>query len=100
MDSAPFFFYFNSSVNTLRSIQQRVKKYAEGLNPLVIYLYVKKQRNQGDMIIGVQTLKDMDINPILTPYNLDARKNILALFAWRELYWMGFKAHQKVKLNE
>ena len=78
----------------------RIRKYAEGLNPMVIYLYVKKQRNQADMIIGVQTLKDMAINPILIPYELDARLNVLALMAWRELYYMGYKTRQQVVLNE
>lgn len=39
---------------------------------MVIYLYVKKQRNQGDMIIGVQTQKDFDINQIIQDYNQKA----------------------------
>jgi hypothetical protein len=87
-------------VETMKPVQRRITKYAEGLDPRVIYLYVKKQRHKGDVAIGITTLKDEAINPILIPYDLDARFNQLALIAWRELYFMKYKTKQTVVLHE
>jgi hypothetical protein len=84
----------------VKPVQRRITKYAEGLDPRVIYLYLKRQRHKGDLIIGVQTLKDIAVNELLIPYDLDARLNQLALIAWRELYYMKYKTKQKVVLNE
>jgi hypothetical protein len=81
-------------------LHKRIKKYKEGLNPMVIYLYVKKQRHAADLMLGVQTEKDNAIVPMLIPYGLDMRKHTLALRAWRELYFMGYRTRQKVVLNE
>ena len=84
----------------MRTAKQRVTKYVAGLNPMEIYLRIKKLRHSADLIIGVQTLKDEAVNLILEGYELDARLNVLALMAWRELYYMAYKTKQKVTINE
>ena len=84
----------------MRTAKQRTIKYAAGLNPLEIFLKVKKQMHRTDAIIGVQTLKDMAVNALLEPYDLDARLNVLGLMAWRELYYMRFKSKQVVVISE
>lgn len=84
----------------MRTAKQRTIKYAAGLDPLEIYLKIKKQKNLQDMIIGVQTLKDEALNALLIPYDLDTRLNVLALRAWRELYFMRYKSKQKVVISE
>ena len=65
-----------------------------------IYLKVKKQRHASDIVIGIQTEKDMAINAILLDFNLDARQNQLALMCWREMYFMRYKSKQKVHIIE
>ena len=83
-------------MNTTRTAKQRNAKFSANLDPTAIYLSVKKQMHTQDMIIGVQTLKDMAIAPIMAGYELDARGRTLALIAWRELYFMAYKRKQKV----
>lgn len=84
----------------MRKASVRVAKYVAGLDPMEIYLRIKKLRHSADLIIGVQTLKDIAVNNILADYELDARLNVLALMAWRELYYMFYKTKQQVTISE
>ncbi|MCJ7805239.1 hypothetical protein MUP46_01165 [Patescibacteria group bacterium] len=84
----------------MRSAQKRIQKYAAGLDPTEIYLKLKKQKRAGIKAIGIQTLKDIAVQPIIIKYDLDARKNALALEAWRKLYYIYYQTRQKAILVE
>jgi hypothetical protein len=88
----------------MRSAQKRIQKYAAGLDPTEIYLKLKKQKRAGIKAIGIQTLKDIAIQPILIKYQdlglLDARKTYLAMEAWRALYYIYYQTKQKAILIE
>lgn len=84
----------------VRNASIRTTKYAAGLDPIEIYLKIKRQKHRFDQIVWIMTHKDLAIQPILISYGLDARLNMLAMEAWRELYYMGYKTKQKLKKNE
>ena len=88
----------------MRSAQKRIQKYAAGLDPIEIYLKLKKQKRAGVKAIGIQTLKDIAVQPIIIKYQdlgqLDARKTYLAMEAWRQLYFIYYRTKQKTVMVE
>jgi hypothetical protein len=85
----------------VKSATDRSKKYKEKTDAIQLYLQIKalKRAKYLDIwkLFGVQTEKDTAIESILSGYTLDLRQHKLALKAWRELYFKGYK-NQAVEL--
>ena len=80
----------------VKSHSERTENYVAGLNPLSIYLMLKRQRNQADKSQSIQAIKDEFIVPLIERYGLDMRKRMFALEAWRKLYFIYYETKQVV----
>lgn len=72
----------------------RTKQYSDKNNETLVYLTIKALKRARfvniNKVIGVQTLKDEAIIPILDSYSLNTRQRRLAIEAWRKLYFKGY----------
>lgn len=72
----------------------RIKRYNTGIDPLSIFLKVKKQNQRVGKPIFIKTEKDNALEIILNEYELDARQKTLAQQAFMELFYKGYHSQQ------
>lgn len=78
----------------VRSAIDRINHYNAGIDPLSIYLKVKKQNQRVGKPIFIKTEKDNALAIILQEFELDAREKTLAQQAFMELYYKGYHSQE------
>ncbi|MFH8038863.1 MAG: hypothetical protein QXJ14_02535 [Candidatus Aenigmatarchaeota archaeon] len=84
----------------VKKARRRIKKYKAGIEPISVYLKIKKYKFIPLKPLFVHSLKDQVFEEILNKYNLNEREKTLSIEAWRELYYTFYETLQKVKIEK
>jgi hypothetical protein len=82
----------------MRTLLQRLSSYNAGIDPIVVYLNIKRDIHSVAKPFTVHTLKDLDFDVMIQPYTLDARMMTIAKTAWTELYYKFYRTRQLTEL--
>jgi hypothetical protein len=78
-------------------LEDRLAKYAAGIDPIAVYLKVKHYKFMPCSAITIQALKDAFFKLMMDKYELDARGKLLLGEAWKNLYYLGYNTLQVTK---
>jgi hypothetical protein len=84
----------------VKKTKARLDKYSAGIDPINVYLKVKKYKFIPLKPITLHSMKDEFFETLKSEYELDARQLLLSQEAWKELYWLGYNTLQKMKKEE